>query len=493
MRSGTAHPGKERGLSEVIGFVLILGIITAAFSLYLVYGVPAQGRENEINHMNEVKDQFVTYKIGLDALWVNHQVGTTVSNSFTLGTGGGYTQGSNSIIPILSPVSSGGIIGINERGTENLTITAQSLIVNSTNKSTTSVTVGQNVTLASVPQHLHLNISGISSSDLASAAVFGAQLQGTDSAGTSWTALVNITPRTTQYNETKSVVCPTTTSCTITYNSGYRYTSSDLTLTVSKAGTTTLQNYIVSQNIATGNYTVDLMDAAYGLDTYIGSSTYPITLALTKSQSPLQDITPTAFAVYGYTPMTYSWTIPMGSLEYDARNYYWIPQTYYYQMGGLFLYQSTDNGTTTKLPPEIAFYYTNGSTAITKIVTVNINALQIDPSNAGLVGGNSPVQIKTTLTNQTTLPFVSGLSANTQWITIAVTTADPSATTAWQTFFNTTALTAGIPNYQVGTFGNSTYIRIDGANTTSGVYDINVNAQNALYAVRVYGIGGSVQ
>jgi ABC-type Fe3+ transport system permease subunit len=84
---------REAGLSEVIGFILIIGLIVVIASLYLTYGVPAQGRENEILHMNLVKDQFVTYKISLDSLFNNDKVGTAVSNSFTLGTSGGYTQG----------------------------------------------------------------------------------------------------------------------------------------------------------------------------------------------------------------------------------------------------------------------------------------------------------------------------------------------------------------------------------------------------------------
>jgi hypothetical protein len=59
----------EPGLSEVIGFVLIIGLIVVEASLYLTYGVPAQGRENEIVHMNEIKDQFVGYKLSLDSLF----------------------------------------------------------------------------------------------------------------------------------------------------------------------------------------------------------------------------------------------------------------------------------------------------------------------------------------------------------------------------------------------------------------------------------------
>ena len=65
----------ETGLSEVVGFVLILGVLVLVFSLYLTYGIPAQGRENEILHMNEVKDQFVSYKVSLDSLFNNNKVG----------------------------------------------------------------------------------------------------------------------------------------------------------------------------------------------------------------------------------------------------------------------------------------------------------------------------------------------------------------------------------------------------------------------------------
>ena len=60
MRRDTAWSCRDQASSEVIGFVLIIAIIMAAFSLYLVYGVPVQGRENEINHMNDINDQFVS-------------------------------------------------------------------------------------------------------------------------------------------------------------------------------------------------------------------------------------------------------------------------------------------------------------------------------------------------------------------------------------------------------------------------------------------------
>ncbi|HOP66544.1 MAG TPA: hypothetical protein PLG61_02385, partial [Methanoregulaceae archaeon] len=66
-----ASEWQETALSEVIGFILILAIITAAASLYIVYVVPAQGREAEIRHMEYISSEFTGYKIGIDSLWIN--------------------------------------------------------------------------------------------------------------------------------------------------------------------------------------------------------------------------------------------------------------------------------------------------------------------------------------------------------------------------------------------------------------------------------------
>ena len=90
---------RENGLSEVVGFVLILGVLVLVFSLYLTYGIPAQGRESEILHMNEVKDQFVSYKLSLDSLLDNNKIGSSASNSFTLGTRRGIHAGYDEYCP----------------------------------------------------------------------------------------------------------------------------------------------------------------------------------------------------------------------------------------------------------------------------------------------------------------------------------------------------------------------------------------------------------
>lgn len=135
-------PPRDDGLSEVVGFVLLLGVIVVALSLYQMYGVPAAGRESEIRHMDVVKDRFVDYKIALDSLWVNEQSGVLLSTAFDLGTGAAATGGGTFALPILTPIGSGGTVSVEgggtilivEAGEERATIPLGSLTYRSSNR-----------------------------------------------------------------------------------------------------------------------------------------------------------------------------------------------------------------------------------------------------------------------------------------------------------------------------------------------------------------------
>ena len=59
------------GISEVVGFVIVLAVVMAGLSLYLTYAVPVLGREGEIKEMDSVRAWFVDYKTGTDQLWLN--------------------------------------------------------------------------------------------------------------------------------------------------------------------------------------------------------------------------------------------------------------------------------------------------------------------------------------------------------------------------------------------------------------------------------------
>jgi len=510
MNGGFAATHNEQALSEVIGFVLILGIITAAFSLYLVYGVPAQGRESEILHMNDIKDQFVSYKLSLDSLFNNNKVGTSVSNAFTLGTSGGFTQGSNSIIPILSPVSSSGVIAINQRTTtpETLDISSYSLILDPTVHSSSPFNLSSPLTIHAIPQHLYINISGIQQNDLQSPTptAYGLQVS-----GTGWTATVNLSPRMTPSQTysitTSSGSCPSGTQQTGISGSGTNtvyyclntaqgtlYNGTDVSISRFKNNGSTIQSLTAYKSITPGSYTVDLMDPTYGLSSVMqcpDNLTLSNTLYTYNTTTGSSHITGSGSVVYSYTERAY--TMPplvLGSLEYRAKNNYWIPQTYYYQTGGVFLAQN-DGNITWKLPPEISF----SNDPSHNLVIVNINALALDNSSSGMVGGNSPVQVKTTLNSITQLPFAAvAQGGNTKWIRIGVNTTDDRAREMWKSYFNYTATAAGIPNTEVGNTTTESYILIKGPDTDpNGAYDINVIASNATYMPSVHGVGGIIQ
>lgn len=502
MRNGATGTHRESGLSEVIGFVLIIGLLVVIASLYLTYGVPAQGRENEILHMNVVKDQFVSYKISLDSLFTNNKVGTTVSNSFNLGTSGGYTQGAFSFIPIMSPINSGGVIAINQRtlDPETLNISSESLVYDSTIPASVFTHSVQPPVNPTPPTELRVFVDTTSAQVSDLAAPYGLQLSGSgsDPAIPAWIFWANLTPR---YSPVKYSTYTGFTDLgggnflltgeTIHEQSLYNRT--DLTITVIKNGNKTIDEQIVYANVQAvpGNYSINVLDDAYGLKNYLGNES--ITVSINNATSPVKNSGRIRFnaqdEVFRYSP------IPLGSIEYRAHNNYWIAQDYYYQMGGIFLQQG-DGNTTYKLPPEISFSYVHDDDPAKRIVTVNINALTIDQNNRGVVGGNSPVQIKSTLTNITPLPYVPG-KTNTKWIQIGVNTTDPQARMMWKNYFNYAAQVAGIPapDYTVDILpgGTEAYIRLAGNSTSPEVYDINVIASNATYSTTIHGVGGILQ
>ena len=107
-------------LSEVIGFVLLLGLIIVALSLYMTYVVPISGREAEIAHMNRINDQFTDYKFTLDnirtSLLVNNLSPPMTSTSITLGTGGGNTLAGGLFVYLTNPVPSPATLSVVSTG-----------------------------------------------------------------------------------------------------------------------------------------------------------------------------------------------------------------------------------------------------------------------------------------------------------------------------------------------------------------------------------------
>jgi len=476
----------EEGLSEVVGFVLLIAVVIAAFSIYLIYGIPVQGRDNEIRHMSEVKDEFIGYKIGVDSLWTNAQTDTILSTTITMGTAGATSLGNSGFLPIMQPVASGGTVAINQRTVkpENISITAYSNIITTTNPKTQPVSIPSLQQLQNPPKHLFVNISV---SDKKSP--YGVRVYSTN-----WSANVSVIPRYEHYNETLTVDCTVLTSCTVlTWKTVPSFTGTDITISLARGSMNVTDGYVVYSNIAPGTYSIDLMNDAYGLAPVI---VYPAESVFATYGT---GSTSEALIIYPYSDVRqYQYEVPMGALEYRANNYYWIPQTYYYQMGGIFLSQT--DGISPRLSPAISFTYNRTKPGP---ILVNVDAIAFDQGNSLAISGTTPLQIGTKLkSDSANLPYAT-ISANTMNVSINITspTGDPHMLQMWKQYFEEAAnKTGGIPNnqdlYNVGNTTTEAYIFIKGAydptksgGINAGTPDISLKAKAVNLTATIQGIG----
>ncbi|MBN1431744.1 MAG: hypothetical protein JW931_03130 [Methanomicrobiaceae archaeon] len=111
--------GRDEGLSEVIGFIMILALIMIFLSIWVIYAVPAEGRQQEIEHMDDVQNWFTQYKITADSLWINYDpdegvgpVDITISNSMVLGSQGGATHSQGLFMVFMRPFGSSGTLSL---------------------------------------------------------------------------------------------------------------------------------------------------------------------------------------------------------------------------------------------------------------------------------------------------------------------------------------------------------------------------------------------
>jgi hypothetical protein len=120
---------KEPGLSEVIGFLMIVALLGILFSMYLLYVVPIQGKDAEIAHMKYVSQQFIDLKSDIDSLIINERVNVPIARSFELGTLASTGQGALSVIPIQGFIEAAGTLVVNQQ-MDFLTIQGQFKTIN---------------------------------------------------------------------------------------------------------------------------------------------------------------------------------------------------------------------------------------------------------------------------------------------------------------------------------------------------------------------------
>lgn len=384
-------PLTDEGLSEVIGFILILGIIAAVASLYITYVVPAQGRELEIKHMAQVNDQFLQYKTTIDSLWINGQENVPISNTFTLGTVTGLTQGAI-VVPVFQPHPSSGMIVVNERG-EDITLNADVLVQGFPGNKQPNINP-----IYREPDHLYIQLKTTNRDEHGGVIIYP------DNPNPQWYIALNITPIIVSSGTSSqapsalptleppygapniaswinTILVPNWTLMV----QGLGVSRPALTMTLIKNDNATFSNLTIFPEIINNrNYTIDLLDDAYGLAEALD---YPL-----KIRTPIFS-TPNIQVFYpvqvGYNSAEIEFSHPMDSLEFRSSNNYWIQQDYYYQMGGVFLRQP--DGMVSKVIPLISV------TNKTGLPTVRMVDIFIDGS--GNIGGSSPLQVVSTLTS----------------------------------------------------------------------------------------------
>jgi hypothetical protein len=443
---------REGGISEVIGFILILAAITVALSLYLLYMMPAMGRENEIHQMSEAKARFTEYKVDIDTLWTSRQCSTAFGPAISLGAG--ETGGLLSFFPFLQPLKTSPVLALNQRD-EYITIASDSYVTinwtggyNDTGSFSTSPT---NINVNNPPQYFFIDIS---SSDLT--VPRGALIQGAN-----WSAWVNITPRYDFYRRYSMTTDPVTNYVTSFTNwNEAMLTRTDVTIYTFKGGAPLVADLAVYKGI-TGStvYSVDLMNPAYGISTELEN---PQTLSVQTSDST---ITAGYRALYGYLPNLSSTTSAMGSLEFRSNNYYYVPQTYYYQLGGVFLEQQ--DGATMEVPPSISISMVN-AIPVVKIGKILFWGNIMDTS----MGGSGPVTVATAVTDISDSPLVPGY--NTRWVNLSIQAASTSTAQMWWRTLCGIADQGGLPPtlYTNGTTGNVAFLNITG---NPQLYDIQLS------------------
>ena len=476
-----ASERQETALSEVIGFILILAIITAAASLYVVYVVPAQGRQAEIEHMDYIRGEFTGYKIAIDSLWVNGREDVTLSRTIALGTLGGKTEGTFLNLPIFQPYGSGGTMVVNGRADSISYEIPGAVVEDYPGNYTPDIEP-----IGNPPRHLYLEFK---STDVTTE---GSVRLTPDPDNGDWVVYLNVTPVFAPPQPGTVDPLPTLTYSGWPPSQYWFYNIQDyineelvewsenigvssepaLTITVVKNGNETLTNWIIRRNIQDNVwYPVDLVDPAYGLGADVD---YPLELNINWTGP----VIPKYPVQVGYSSIP-GLIIPahtMGTLEYLSSNYYWIQQDYYYQNGAVFLEQP-DDGSVVKVLPLITL--TSGQPGR---MTVQVTDIVITSPTQSL-GGTGSAEVTSFISSITTDETESGIQfargiPNAKTVIITVNADSEQSALAWDGAFRqvkTVGLQNGVPDGwsfvapHTGGSKTSTF-RITGANPSD--YDV---------------------
>ncbi|WP_409199243.1 hypothetical protein [Methanospirillum lacunae] len=326
---------KERGLSEVIGFLMIVSLLTILFSMYLLYVVPIQGRDAEISHMKYITQEFIGLKADIDGLIINNKINLPIARSFELGTLSSVGSGALSILPVSSFIEASGTLMVNE----------------------------QNDFLNVMINGSMVNLSGLP--PIVSPPISNPVLElHCNSPSNCPSTPINFTISDRYYNITtqeRFSINNTTVNIAITYPNNTPYFTGNASLAI--------PGYQPTYDLVLQTFSNIASRPLIAQKTLIENLTFPcnLTYNLLKDNALFPNnstdyylINPTEatpsdlYAPHTITTKVTEYPPRIGSLQYESNNRYWVNQNLLYEMGGLFLNQPTDGGSSVMLIPSIA-------------------------------------------------------------------------------------------------------------------------------------------
>lgn len=387
---------REPGLSEVIGFLMIVALLSILFSMYLLYVVPLQGRDAEISHMDSVKEEFMNIKLDIDNLIVSNRPDLMIQRVISLGTKTGSSGGSFSFIPLQSYTGSAGTlladqtgggdqINISVFGTGLQDVTPPSSV--SDPKYSVSDSIDP-VTFYASPTRLDVVYKTPTLSPATATRLNLSSPEG------NWVSVIRVVPK---YTMTDSDYINLTTG---NASPSFPTISYDLTLTTIKNSNVTYDNLTLAHDIKPNtNYSVNLYDWTYGIaDSLYHEYELNVEVNGVKNpNSPTSSPYEVGQVLYSPAPQynTADSTLfstgnhPLSLLQYESQNRYWVNQKFQYQWGALF--SSQNDGTSIIFLPPIKIQQDSASDPI------QLNITDTNILSSEMISGSQDTPIFTSL------------------------------------------------------------------------------------------------
>ena len=421
----------EQALSEVIGFLMIVALLAMLFSMYLLYVVPLQGRDTEIAHMDQVKEQFTGIFLDINSLIVNQKLDYPIQRTISLGSGQGGMSGAFSILPMQTYTGSSGTLRVDTVDpalgmiTFRLRGTGSEDIVGPPNpqyyRDDIIDPTDSQSRISIKPYYFNLNYHVANPANTSDTIYINS---------TNWSVIARVIP----HYDSRYV--------NVTSNS----TPDDLTLTVLKEGNISIDNLTIAKYVESNtDYPINLYDWGYGLadslqDSYNLSyrvnevaerGPFPIG-QIAYSESPIFNVEETDFPGGSYDDLSH----PLSIFEYQSNNKNWINQYYQYQWGTLFVNQA--DGAALMVQPPLSIEMDVNNNVINIDITDTIIQTHNPNIHSSSISGtqNNPVIITLDEVNGSINDFtlLDGIS-NAKYLTLTASGFDTKEKDKWKGVF----------------------------------------------------------